>query len=299
MEPLNLQGKIDNSFEAHSDSVWSVCWFSDTLSTGSIDETVKIWNKEWKNIETLEDHSWGVVSIAYNQKTNSFAVSSIDSKIKVRSAENYAIKKIFNAYPVETWSIAFHPDGELLASSSKLGNVNIWSLATGKYEPINLNSTFSMCVRYNQDGSLIAASSANNSISIIDTTRNTKVKNFKTPASNDHAIRQVKFNQNINTFFAASDDSNVYIFDVRQESHIGVLTGHSSWALCVDSTSDINFVITGSSDSKIKTWDTRTQKSIETIEIHKDQVWDLAFDPITSKLASCSDDGTVAIHSFK
>ena len=49
---LSLLQKLDN---AHEDSVWAASWApgSNRLVTGSVDETVKVWNDEG---ETLKEH---------------------------------------------------------------------------------------------------------------------------------------------------------------------------------------------------------------------------------------------------
>ena len=52
---------------AHEDSVWTVCWTakSNVLLTGSVDETVKMWQGvDLLPRATLGQHHLGVVSVA-------------------------------------------------------------------------------------------------------------------------------------------------------------------------------------------------------------------------------------------
>lgn len=50
---------------------------------------------------------------------------------------------------VETWAIAFSPDGRLIASSSKSGNINLWSVETGeKAQTLEPSGKFTMCVAF-------------------------------------------------------------------------------------------------------------------------------------------------------
>ena len=50
---------------------------------------------------------------------------------------------------METWAIAFSPDGRLIASSSKSGNINLWSVETGeKAQTLEPSGKFTMCVAF-------------------------------------------------------------------------------------------------------------------------------------------------------
>jgi WD repeat-containing protein 61 len=55
---------------------------------------------------------------------------------------------------------------------------------------------------------------------------------------------------------------------------------------------------TGSSDSKVKLWDLQTRSCAQTVTEHSDQVWGVAFRADGSRLASVSDDKSVALFDF-
>jgi WD40 repeat protein len=110
------------------------------------------------------------------------ASSAMDSNIRIWDAESGNLVRTINAFPgacarslfaplpcvptnavcvlhrrgcllgvraVETWAIAFSPDGRLIASSSKSGNINLWSVETGeKAQTLEPTGKFTMCVAF-------------------------------------------------------------------------------------------------------------------------------------------------------
>lgn len=84
------------------------------------------------------------------------ATSSMDSHIKIWDVQKGALQKTIEAFPVETWGLAWSIDGntvlrtphcpfafakevtlaKFLASTSKSGNVNIWNAESGTREQV-------------------------------------------------------------------------------------------------------------------------------------------------------------------
>jgi len=50
---------------------------------------------------------------------------------------------------VESWAIAFSPDGKVLASTGQSGNINIWDFQSGKkLQVLETSSKFTMPVAF-------------------------------------------------------------------------------------------------------------------------------------------------------
>lgn len=155
---------------AHDDSIWSCDWgeikttkpvdrdddddmdedkgdesdddlqemSSDCIVTGSIDETVKIWNYDKTtnlNLDkTLSQHSLGVISVALNSDSSIVASSSLDSTLMLWNTATGEKIKTFSIGPVELWTIAFSPDDNYIISGSHSGKINLFGVVTGKQE---------------------------------------------------------------------------------------------------------------------------------------------------------------------
>lgn len=150
---------------AHEDSIWSCDWgeirttkpivrddvdredesddevqelSSDCIVTGSIDETVKIWNYDKAtnlNLDkTLNEHSLGVISVALNSDASIVASSALDASLMLWKTTTGERIKTFFIGPVELWTIAFSPDDNYIISGSHSGKINLFGVETGKQE---------------------------------------------------------------------------------------------------------------------------------------------------------------------
>ncbi len=61
------------TFTAHADGIWGAAWMQDTIVTGSVDDTVKVWrwgagaDSTLTHTATLKGHHLGVISVDVNQ----------------------------------------------------------------------------------------------------------------------------------------------------------------------------------------------------------------------------------------
>ena len=75
---------------------------------------------------------------------------------------------ILRNHTKKVYTIAFSPDGTMLASGSLGGQLNIWSVATGRLiRAFNLGSADIFEVAWNSKGTRLAATSTN-AVSLID-----------------------------------------------------------------------------------------------------------------------------------
>ncbi|KAL6771071.1 hypothetical protein ACKKBF_B33805 [Auxenochlorella protothecoides x Auxenochlorella symbiontica] len=115
---LTLHQKLE---AAHDDSVWAAHWSptENLLATGSVDESVKLWQDSGEGLEQkhhLLGLELGVVSVAIDGTGQYGAASSMDSTINVWSQADYSSAARFKLPPAEAWSVAWLPpssDGRL------------------------------------------------------------------------------------------------------------------------------------------------------------------------------------------
>jgi WD repeat-containing protein 61 len=110
---LSLLSKL----EAHEDGVWSVSWVpggSELLLTGSVDESVKLWedvaDQPLNTVHTYTGHTLGVVSVVVDPTGTYAASSALDSFLRVWNLRDHSVKAVIENNPTETWGIAFSPD---------------------------------------------------------------------------------------------------------------------------------------------------------------------------------------------
>lgn len=101
---------------AHDDSLWTAAWVPATddsealLLTGSLDETVRLWNPEGpEKLLTNTGHCLGVVSVAVHPSGRIAASASIDSFIRVFDVSTNNTIATLEAPPSEVWQLKFNP----------------------------------------------------------------------------------------------------------------------------------------------------------------------------------------------
>ena len=178
-------GKKLDTLKGHSDWVRSIMFSPDgtLLASGSSDMTVKLWEvSSGTNTITLTGHTDRVRSISFSPDGTRLATGSADKSVKlwdVKTGANIdtlgstknplSAKQVLrsilrgtrsgpHAYGVD--SVAFSPDGTLLASGSSGGTVKLWEVKTGQnittlQEPVELDKS----VAFSPDSKILALAS--------------------------------------------------------------------------------------------------------------------------------------------
>ncbi len=157
-------------------------------------------------------------------------------------------------------SVAFHPDGNQLATSSADGTAKLWDIATGQ-------EVFSL------DGHI----DKNKSVNVID------------------EIQTVEFSSDGTRVVTACHDGTAKIWDTATGAELLTLRGHGSWVWHAVFSPDGRRVATGSRDATAKIWDAATGEELMTLTGHTGIVTGLAFSPDGSMLATNSFDGTARL----
>ncbi|KAF9997602.1 WD repeat-containing protein 61 [Entomortierella chlamydospora] len=287
--------------DAHEDGIWSVAWSSkNTLVTGSLDNTVKVWNTENGELKgTLTGHQLGVNSVDTNADGSLAVSTSLDSQIRIWDLDQLKQHKIIDAGAVQAWTAKFSPDSKHIATGSSSGNVNQYSVETGeKVQTFEGRGKFSMCVAYSPNGEYVAcgteASSDSATVLLFDVATGKLRNTFKGHAM---TVRSLAFSDDSTKLVTGSDDKRIMIYDAVHGDTIRTLSGHSAWVLSVAVSSDGVHVASGSSDSKVKLWDLVADQCIDTMDGHNDQVWGLAWNKQGNKFASVSDDKAIKFYS--
>ena len=119
------------------------------IASGSDDKSIKVWNlKEKKNEFTLN-----------NLKSNLLSSTVDDSESKLSSVK----------------SIAFSPNGKILAGGLQDGNIVLWSFTDDIKVQLNGHSDSVNAVVFSADGKLFASGSSDHSIKLWSLKKKAKI----------------------------------------------------------------------------------------------------------------------------
>ncbi len=204
-------------------------------------------------------------------------------------------------------SVAFSPDGKILASGSDDNTIVLWDIETGKPigQPLKGHSDVVSNVAFSPDGKTLASGSADNTIILWDIETG---KPIGQPLKGHTApVTSVAFSPDGKTLASGSYDTTIILWDVATRQPIGQpLTGHTNIVGSLAFSPDSKKIASGSCENfdnqtlctqgEIILWDVATRQRIgQPLTGHTSAITSVAFSPDSKTLASGSDDNTLVL----
>ena len=190
-------------------------------------------------------------------------------------------------------SVAFSPDGELLASGSLDGRVYLWDVASGDERAIyEIDTNRVNSVAFSRDGRLLAAGGNSPSVHLWEVSSDGSFPPLSGPGG---AVRSVAFSPSGSLLAAGSDDSNVYLWNTSSGELMATLSGHSSYVTGVAFNADGSILASGSEDDTVRLWKVPGGALLGVLQGHSANVTGLAFSPDGVQLASAGSDRVIRV----
>jgi RNA polymerase sigma factor (sigma-70 family) len=192
-------------------------------------------------------------------------------------------------------SVAFAPDGKLLAWGSCTNEVRLAEVPAGNEVAVFRLPRVSR-VAFSPDGSLLAAASEAGIVRLVDVARRQTLCDLEGDRFRFH---HVAFSPDGKRLLAGGGDGQkggvcqVTIWDVDSRKQVGKLIGHEFAVLCLTFSPDGQTIATGAVDRTIRLWNADTGAAIKVLRGHGDRVECLTFSRDGKTLVSGGLDGTV------
>ncbi|WP_313954495.1 serine/threonine-protein kinase [Aulosira sp. FACHB-615] len=197
----------------------------------------------------------------------------------------------------EVSSVAISPDGNTFASdasetTSKLRNIQLWNVATGKQIRTLTDSGFVFSIAISPDGKTLASGGLYTTIKLWNLATGEQIRTLK---GHSYVVGSVAFSPNGETLASGEADKTIKLWNIATGEQIGTLSGHSNVVRSVAFTPDGKTLASGSEDNTIKLWNIATGELIHTLKGHSKRVISVAISPDGKTLVSGSWDDTIKL----
>ncbi|MGV2831620.1 WD40 domain-containing protein [Myxosarcina sp. GI1(2024)] len=201
-------------------------------------------------------------------------------------------KSLFTEIFANILSVAFSPDGKLLASGDTQGNIYLRQMPSGHIVKIYpAHQTWVRGIAFNPDGKILASGSLDFTVKLWAISTGQCLHTFE----HDDVAGRVAWSPNGTMLASIGFDQTLRVWSAQTGELLKVLRGNAHQIASVAWSSDGKLLACPGGDNTILLWDAIAGKLLKTLSDHGDLVWYVAFSPDGKTLATSSQDGTIKL----
>ena len=286
----------------HSKDVFSIAVSSDgkyAVSAGE-DRQLAVWNaKTQALVRRLRlAHEQPIWSVAFRPSKPQFMSASNDGTLRLWNAKTGQLDwysapiRDKDGSTLEIYAVAFHPDGNFVASGGADKKIHLWNLQKEQQEfEWEAHKGPVLSIAFSPNGNYIATGGGDDKVVIWN--RNTR-KPIHSLVKHTKDVRTVAFSPDGQYLASGSVDRNIQLWQVETGKHIAEINAHTNEIASVSFNPKAPQLVSTSFDRTIRLWDIA---DIENPKLdgpplvgHTQSVWDAQFTPDGKSIISASAD---------
>ncbi|PMB13121.1 hypothetical protein CEN48_15200 [Fischerella thermalis CCMEE 5282] len=202
-------------------------------------------------------------------------------------------KSVFSETFGGIMSVAFSPDGKLLAAGDSNGEIHLWQVADGKQLLIlRGHANWVVSLAFSPDSRTLASGSSDCTVKLWDVATGQCLHSLQ---EHGNEVWSVVFSPEGDKLVSGCDDQIIRLWSVRTGECLKIFQGHTNWVLSVAFSLDGQTLVSGSDDNTIRLWDVNSGECLKIFQGHSDGIRSISLSPDGQMLASSSDDQTIRL----
>ncbi|MBD2434074.1 MULTISPECIES: NB-ARC domain-containing protein [Fischerella] len=202
-------------------------------------------------------------------------------------------KSVFSETFGGIMSVAFSPDGKLLAAGDSNGEIHLWQVADGKQLLIlRGHANWVVSLAFSPDSRTLASGSSDCTVKLWDVATGGCLHSLQ---EHGNEVWSVAFSPEGDKLVSGCDDQLIRLWSVRTGECLKIFQGHTNWVLSVAFSLDGQTLVSGSDDNTIRLWDVNSGECLKIFQGHSDGIRSISLSPDGQMLASSSDDQKIRL----
>ena len=194
-------------------------------------------------------------------------------------------------------SIAFSPDGSLVATGDSNGEIHILRVSDKQHLATYIGHVdWIQAIAFSPDGKFLASGSSDRTIRLWDLNTHQSLCVLQ---GHTGRVWSVTFSFDGKLLASSSNDCTIGLWNVVNRQCLHIFQGHTDHVISVAFSPNGQMIASGSNDQTVRLWDLRSYQCLHIFQGHTSSIHSVAFSPNGQMIASGSDDQTVRLWDFR